>query len=80
MGRLKAPGGCSLNRDHDTVTRNSSNNLVRPPPRRRHTTRPGHPTTSGIAGPEGRVTLVDALIAKIDAAEQEGKVWYPLGR
>ncbi|AEA29011.1 hypothetical protein Psed_6947 (plasmid) [Pseudonocardia dioxanivorans CB1190] len=29
---------------------------------------------------EGRLALVDALIAKIDAAEQEGKVWYPLGR
>jgi hypothetical protein len=29
---------------------------------------------------EGRIALVDALIAKIDAAEQEGKAWYPLGR
>jgi hypothetical protein len=29
---------------------------------------------------EGRISLPDALIAKIDAAEQEGKAWYPLGR
>lgn len=29
---------------------------------------------------EGRMTLVDALIAKIDAAEQEGRSWVPLGR
>jgi hypothetical protein len=29
---------------------------------------------------EGRVALTDALIAKIDAAEQEGKAWRPLGR
>jgi hypothetical protein len=29
---------------------------------------------------EGRISLTDALIAKIDAAEQEGKPWHPLGR
>lgn len=29
---------------------------------------------------EGRIALADALIAKIDAAEQEGKAWHPLGR
>jgi hypothetical protein len=29
---------------------------------------------------EGRITLPDALIAKIDAAEQEGRPWHPLGR
>jgi hypothetical protein len=29
---------------------------------------------------EGRISVPDALIAKIDAAEQEGKAWYPLGR
>jgi hypothetical protein len=29
---------------------------------------------------EGRITLPDALIAKIDAAEQEGRPWYPVRR
>ncbi|SES40004.1 hypothetical protein [Lentzea albida] len=29
---------------------------------------------------DGRMTLSDALIAKIDAAEQEGRCWLPLGR
>lgn len=29
---------------------------------------------------EGRVTLPDALIEKVDAAEQEGRPWHPLGR
>jgi hypothetical protein len=29
---------------------------------------------------EGRITLPDELIAKIDAAEQEGRPWHPLGR
>jgi hypothetical protein len=29
---------------------------------------------------EGRLALTDALIAKIDAAEQEGRCWLPLGR
>lgn len=29
---------------------------------------------------EGRVTLPDALLAKINAAEQEGSCWHPLGR
>ena len=29
---------------------------------------------------EGRITLKDALIAKVNAAEQEGQWWYPLGR
>lgn len=29
---------------------------------------------------EGRIVLTDALIAKIDAAEQEGKSWHPVGR
>jgi len=29
---------------------------------------------------DGRMSLTDALIAKIDAAEQEGKPWYALGR
>jgi hypothetical protein len=29
---------------------------------------------------EGRFTLPDALIAKVDVAEQEGRAWYPLGR
>ena len=29
---------------------------------------------------EGRVTLQDALTAKVDAAEQEGRAWFPLGR
>jgi hypothetical protein len=27
---------------------------------------------------EGSVGLVDALTAKIDAAEQEGRMWHPL--
>ena len=29
---------------------------------------------------EGRMTLKDALTAKVDAAEQQGEWWYPLGR
>lgn len=29
---------------------------------------------------EGRATLPDALLEKINAAEQEGRCWYPLGR
>lgn len=29
---------------------------------------------------EGRLALTDALTAKIDAAEQEGQCWHPLGR
>lgn len=29
---------------------------------------------------DGRIALSDALIAKIDAAEQEGRCWLPLGR
>lgn len=29
---------------------------------------------------EGRFTLPDALTVKVDAAEQEGRAWYPLGR
>jgi hypothetical protein len=29
---------------------------------------------------EGRMALTDALIVKIDAAEQEGRSWLPLGR
>lgn len=29
---------------------------------------------------EGRIKLPDALLAKINAAEQEGRYWYPLGR
>jgi hypothetical protein len=29
---------------------------------------------------EGRYTLPDALTEKIDAAEQEGVAWRPLGR
>ncbi len=29
---------------------------------------------------EGQIGLVDALTAKIDAAEQEGQWWHPLGR
>lgn len=29
---------------------------------------------------EGRIALTDALIKKIDTAEQEGRPWYPLGR
>ena len=29
---------------------------------------------------EGRMTLKDALTAKVNAAEQQGEWWYPLGR
>ncbi len=29
---------------------------------------------------EGRLALTDALTAKVDAAEQEGRFWHPLGR
>lgn len=29
---------------------------------------------------EGRMALTDALAAKIDAAEQEGRCWHPIGR
>jgi hypothetical protein len=29
---------------------------------------------------EGRMSLTDAITAKVDAAEQEGKSWLPLGR
>lgn len=29
---------------------------------------------------EGRMSLTDALAAKVDAAEQEGRSWLPLGR
>lgn len=33
-----------------------------------------------IAILDGILTLKDALTAKVDAAEQEGKIWHPLGR
>lgn len=29
---------------------------------------------------DGRIALTDALIAKIDVAEQEGRPWHPIGR
>jgi hypothetical protein len=51
-----------------TVMRNSRNNLV---------------LADGqdlIAVFEGRISLEDALIEKINSAEQEGKAWHPLGR
>ena len=50
------------------VARNSRNNLI---------LTDAHDMITVV---EGRMALTDMLVAKIDAAEQEGRCWHPIGR